>query len=159
MTENQNPCFLSPDKRLLFWRDFRQSLNQHTDDLEILNLVNSFWQKWATVKITLDWDDPQQWPTAWELIHSGDLCKSSLAYMMHETLFLSDEDRWSLDRLRLMLIKDNDHEDMYMVLLVDNKFLLNYSLDQVINIDDQLVDYNIMQEYKKAETSFFILDD
>lgn len=128
------PYFLPPDERIRDWREIRDSLISDQTDQEQLLLVLNYWQQFPTVSYFLNPDEPETWPSPWEIIYKGDLCNSSYAYMMEQTLLLGDS-RWSPDRFQLLYIDDKEKSMATIILVVDDKYVLNYSQNEIINFD------------------------
>lgn len=142
---------LSATDRIYHWKEFREDLDSIEDDRKLLLSVIKYWERWPIVLFSLDYDRPVSWATPWEIIHENYLCKSSLAYLMYHTLHLSNPTRWPVKRLKLQLIKI---EETFLVLKVDNKYLLNFTLGEVLIIGHEPVEYSIISEYKNKKGCF-----
>lgn len=142
---------LSANGRLYHWKEFREKLDSIKDDKELLLSIIKYWERWPMVMYSLDFDHPKTWATPWELIHENYLCKSSLAYLMYHTLHLSNPKRWTKRRLTLQLVKE---EETFLVLKVDNKYLLNFMYNEVIIIGNEPVKYSIISIYKNRKDRF-----
>lgn len=127
-----NPFLKPKSQRLQSWREFRNYLNSDMSDLEQLEEIVKWWSQCPLSSRTLDPYAPATWPTGWELVHQGDFCTSAIALGMEQTLLLRNG-RWNSDRVKLVLINDND-EDIYLAVLVDNKWILNYSHGEIFDI-------------------------
>lgn len=125
-----NPFMLSHVERLLVWREFRLELPGF-DEMEQLEKVATWWAKAPLHHYSIDWDNPENWPTPWELIHENSYCPAALAYLMHQTLALSG---WDPNRLRVVFIRSED--DQRLVLVVDNRFVLNFSHGEIYDYED-----------------------
>ncbi len=141
------PYLLSPKERVRHWREFRLSFDEEETDLEQVFKTIKYWQAFPIQVYFLDIDFPKKWPTPWELIMDGDFCPPSLAYMMEQTLLMSDS-RWNKDRLQLMFVDDLDSSEMKMILVIDGKYVANYLLDDVINFDIIQINCIIQHKYK-----------
>lgn len=119
-------------KRLVLWKQFRESLTNSVPEQQQLELVANWFGQIPTVNYSMDCDDCSNWPTPWELLEDGNICETGLAYLMERTLVLCPYN-WAPDRLELILIKEPQAEILRLCLLVDNKHLLNYSHSQVID--------------------------
>lgn len=128
------PWLLSPKNRLRDWKEFKDAFLKKQTDLEQLELVNNYWQQFPIGGFTLDIDSPKLWPSPWELMYEGNLCQNSLAYLMEQTLILGDE-RWRYDRLELIFMDDKMLSKSLLILVIDNKYTLNYSQNEIINFD------------------------
>lgn len=140
------PYLLPPDERIRHWREFRLSLVEEETDEEQLLEVAKYWQQFPTSQFYLDVDRPKYWPSPWQVLFDGDCCKSTLAYMMEQTLLMSD-DRWK-DRLSLVLIDDKLKSELFIILVADTKYVVNYSQNEIINFDFIVKNCIIQHEYK-----------
>lgn len=129
------PYLLSTEERLRHWKTFRCSLDETLTDEEHLLATMKYWQQYPMVGRYIDPYDPARWPTPWELLHENQFCRSSLAYMMEQTLLKSADGRWDSDRLRLRYIDDKELSEEFIVLVIDTKYVINYDLEQIINFD------------------------
>ena len=149
------PFLLSPKERVRHWREHRLSYNKNQPDLEQIVKTYKYWQQFPLINHFLDVDDPKNWPTSWELIMGGNLCSACLAYLMEQTLSMSDI-RWTEDRLNLMYVDNKSKSTLLMVLVIDNKYVVNYSHDSIINFD--IIEKNciIQQTYRMKDKRHFI---
>ena len=118
--------------RIKEWRDFRKDIKNLSSDEQILGVVN-YWSKMPVVNFVLNYNEYDKWPTAWELITEGYFDSISIAYLMMETLVICG---WNKDRFKLEYIKPDDSSEYIMVLIIDNRLVLNYSYNEVYNIDE-----------------------
>jgi len=128
-----NPFLLPPSERLAEWREFRTSL-VGIGDMEQLIAVAKWVAQAPVSKYVLDYDDPQNWCTPWELLHQGDFDDVAMAYLMEQTLFALG---WSPERMKLMMVRNQEASVQTMILLVDNKWALNYQHESVFNFDTE----------------------
>ena len=141
------PYLLSSRKRLRHWKTFRCSLDETLTDEEHLFTTMKYWQQYPLIDRYIDSYAPELWPTPWELLYENQFCRSSLAYMMEQTLLKSDDGRWKLDRLSLKYIDDKRLSDEFIILVVDNKYVINYDINQVIKFDKLIKMCHIKHEY------------
>lgn len=130
------PYLLSPGERLRHWKIFRSSLDDTLTDEEHLLMTARYWQQYPQVGRYIDPYDPAQWPTPWEMLYENQYCLSSLSYMMEQTLLKSADGRWNSDRLKLLYIDSKELSEEFIVLVADNKYVVNYELDRIINFDN-----------------------
>lgn len=140
------PYLLPAKERLKHWKDFRSDLINIDSEQEQFLRISEYWSQFPVLNHYLDVDSPENWPSPWEMIYNGDLCYSSLAYLMEQTLLLID-DKWTSDRLRLLFVSDHSISDMLMILVIDNKYVLNYSHNEVIHFDNIVKNCIIQNEY------------
>jgi len=128
------------------WKELRQSINACNDIDALANVVN-FWSLAPLSTRVLDWDEPASWPTPWEMLHLGMFDESALALGMYYTLNLSDDERWTPNRLQLILIRDIDRHVQKIILEVDKKWLLNYDYNCVVDASCNETNLLIQQRY------------
>ena len=139
-----NPFLLPSSERLLEWRQFRQSL-EGLEEHEQLDRVAK-WVAWAPLSTyVLDIYDSESWPGPWELINSGDFDDTAKAYLMEQTLIMVG---WNPERLRLHYVRNQKESMETMVLLVDNKWALNYVHSEVLNFDTERANCTYLVSYR-----------
>lgn len=103
------------------WRQFRQSLD--TSDIhEVCNTVVTWWKSAPISSMTIDPVDPTNWPTPWEMLHSGDFCENSLALGMSYTIYYANPNI----KNNLLYITDRKNSTEKLCSLIGNIHLLNY---------------------------------
>lgn len=116
-----------PEQRILNWRRYRHHL---TDDH--LAQVSRDWARCPIMLNYLQPDDAQGWPDAWQLIGGGNYCDVARALGMFYTLYYSDYRH--RDHLLLQCYKDQEnHQYLNLVICPQEKYMLNYSLGEVVN--------------------------
>lgn len=152
-----NPFLGNPKHLSSSWRDVRSSLTNDKTDLEHLNIVVNFWTKAPIVNPYLNWDDTKSWPTPWELMMDMEFDTSTVALGMEYTLLLGEDQRWNADRLQLWLVSLKDKSDQYIILNIDNRYILNHVFNSIISLEDGLKDFVIQQRYSYINKSHSIL--
>lgn len=117
-----SPFLLPPRERLADWKAFRQSLAS-LPETEQLDRVARYFAQAPLSKRALDFEQPDTWPTAWEMIGRGDWCQDSVAIGMEMTLRLGG---WDATRSDLWSIIDPAASRVGMVLIMDRAHALNY---------------------------------
>ena len=148
-----NPFLGNPKHLSSRWRDLRSRLSKDLTDQQHLDEVVRFWAKAPMVNPYLDWDNTKLWPDPWELIAGMDFDPSSVALGMEYTLLLSDDNRWSPDRLQPGLVMLKDGSQQYMVLNVDGTHILNHHFNRIIPVDECSKDFVIQQTYSYINKS------
>ncbi len=154
-----NPFLNGPKQLGQHWRDLRNQLSHEKTDLEHLELVVRFWAKAPTVNQFLDWDHTDTWLDPWELMLSGKFDESSISLGMEYTLLLSDDGRWTPDRLTLAFVCRADRTMQYIVLLVDNRYVLNFRYNTVVELEKVANEFAIYQIYRYTNKSHSIVND
>ena len=138
---------LSPSSRLEDWKNFRKSLTDDLAEEEILNRLAKYWTTVPVVRFYLDFDNPDTWPTPWELINDGEFCSTGIAYLMFKTLDLAPTEKFKKSEMKLYWIKDLEIEDLCMVLVVNSKYVLNYYYGEVKDWDELQKHCQIICDY------------
>lgn len=145
-----NSHLLSPDERLRDWKDFRKEVACIDNIEEQLLIVQEYWNKQPFILRYIDIDRPQNWPRPWKMVYNGDYCISAKVYLMEQTLLLADEKRYRPENLRLAYVDNKLISDAFMILIYDNKYVLNYQYDQIVNFDSVKKSCIIIHEYTKS---------
>lgn len=139
-------AFLYGSTHLLkLWKELRQEIGNCDNINEQLYLVVKFWSLAPLSTRVLDWDNPQNWPDAWQLIHSQLFDESSIALAMFYTLLLSE--RLDSTQLVLMLIKDQHRQLQRIILKVNNQWFLNLDYNKIVDSHSSPVKLSIQQIY------------
>lgn len=142
-----NPFLLSSSERLAAWRDFRSKISG-LEETEQLNSLATWAGQIPTVTFSLDFDDPASWPTPWELIHENRFCSTGVAYLMEQTLIMMG---WNPDRLKLIYMKNSEDQAQTMILVVDDTWVLNYSIGELFNFDTIRSGSALLAVYKAVD--------
>lgn len=143
-----NPFLLSSSELLAEWRTFRTSL-ESLEEMAQLQAVAKWVAQAPTCTYVLDSNDPSTWPGPWELLNNNDFDDTAKAYLMEQTLIMIG---WAAERLRLHFVRNFEDSMEAMILVVDNKWALNYAHAEVINFDIErakcayLVSYRVNPE-------------
>jgi len=122
---------LMPSARLDEWTTFRDGLPSLSES-EQLSQVCRWWGLAPLNKRSLDPQDPKSWMTVWEMLHTGDMCQNSIAIAMESTLRLSG---WDASRLALQMVRSEEENAEFLVVKIDDEYLLNYSYATPVNLD------------------------
>lgn len=115
-----------PEIRLQEWRAFRQDVA--TQSLaEQCSEVQLWWNLAPRSNISIDPYDMESWPGPWDMVYEGDTCKFSAALGMSYTIFCIDKDVPNT----IMRVNDLKNNDMYMVTVIDDTWVLNYNTCEV----------------------------
>src|SRR5271165_7697695 len=74
---------------------------------------------------TLDYYNPDEWPTPWEILFYGSFCTSSISLLIFYTLILLPNEK----TVELFLVEDD--RGVYLLPVINNHFVLNYELGQI----------------------------
>jgi hypothetical protein len=117
-----NPFLLGPAERLAVWRQLRNSLIYLTEEQQ-LAAVAAYWAKAPLLTFAYDLERCDDWPTIWQMIHANAWCRNTVAIGMEATLRLAG---MAADRLTLCLMHDRTIAAVLLVLIVDDRWVLNY---------------------------------
>ena len=132
------------DERLHLWKNLRKEISELTLN-EQMNIVAKFFSAVPFGSRSLDYYTPAEWPTPWEIIFHGKLCKSSISLLIFYTFSLLHTE----DKIELQLIDDG--EDEYLLPIINNTFVLNYELGKVNNCQDIAVEIQILNTYTQQD--------
>lgn len=124
-----NPFILPAQDRLEDWKAFRKSLVGLPEE-EQFDKVAKYWSLAPLSKIAYDVEAPETWLTPWEMVSAGDWCRNSVAIGMEFTLRLAGVAR---ERLRLEMFRDYDISEAVLVLIIDERRVLNYTYAEVVD--------------------------
>lgn len=130
------------------WRNLRSCLTSDLGDTVHLSMVCDFWKQAPVRARILDWDSPSSWPDPWTMMHEADFDESSIALGMFYTLLLSEDQRWIPDRVKILLIRDRTMEIQRLVLLVDDRWLMNLDHGVIMEKDRIMPHLLVQQRYQ-----------
>ena len=126
---------LNYDSRLRSWYDLRQTLQNADTKTKCLE-IDKWWQHAPLVTHYLHPHEIETWPGPWELINDNEYCNLARGLGMIYTLLLL-----GITDIDFCLGKDDNDEDVALVMVDRAKYVLNYWPDMVVNIN--LTNFNI----------------
>ena len=152
----ENPFLGNPKQLAKTWRNLRAQLTSDKTDIQHLEIVAKFWSRSPISAPFIDWDNPSTWLDPWELMYEDIFDAIAVAIGMEYTLLLADDKRWTSDRLQLILACTEDTSVQQLMLVVDNKWLLNCEHATVLLLNDktQIV---IQQKYSYTNKTHVIV--
>ena len=112
--------------RLASWNQLRQQ--SATEDLDTaLVSINSWWFQSPWTAYHLHWDDQQDWPDPWQLLSDDQYCPVARGLGIMYTIAM-------LDREDLQDAQMIEYQSDNLVLVNNEKYILNWDPDQVLNI-------------------------
>lgn len=131
MEHNLTHWYGTTTEKILAWRELRQqSIDKSLE--HVVQSINSWWAYSLWVKKTIDPYTPSSWPTPWELINRGEFCRSAIALGQAYTLWLCVPD----SDIELWLINNFSEKDVHLVVVIDKKYILNYTLGHVLTLEE-----------------------
>ena len=127
------------ETRLRSWVDLRNSIKDSTLENQCIE-IDKFWQRVPIVNHYLHTDFIHEWPDPWQLISDNAYCYYARALGMVYTLLLLGN-----KNIALVLAKDDNSNEVVLVLVDNAKYVLNYWPDMVVNIS--LDNFVIIKEF------------
>ena len=124
-----NIFILDSETRLRSWVNLRNKLSTLTLDIQCQE-VDKFWQNVPLSNYYLHPDFIKDWPTPWELLNDNTYCYYARALGMIYTLLLVGN-----KSIELVEAKDDNSNEVVLVLVDNAKYVLNYWPDTVVNND------------------------
>ena len=132
------------DERLHLWKKLRDDIKDAQLDTQLKDIAK-FCSKMPFGSRTLDYYSPEDWPTPWEILFHGSFCTSSISLLIFYTLTLLN----TPPTIELYLVEDDD--GIYLLPIIDNKFVLNFELGAVNNYVDVQDEFKVLQKYTKEQ--------
>jgi hypothetical protein len=120
---------LNYDSRLQHWYDLRQKL-QNADTATKCIEIDKWWQSAPLVNHYLHPHEIDAWPGPWELLNDNEYCPLARGLGMIYTLLLT-----GVTDVDFCIGKDDNDEDVALVMVDNAKYVLNYWPDMVVNIN------------------------
>lgn len=131
MEHNLTHWYGTTTEKILAWRELRQQSIDKSQEY-VVQSINNWWAYSLWVKKTIDPYVPSSWPTPWELINRGEFCRSAIALGQAYTLWLCAPD----SDVELWLINNFSEKDVHLVVVIDKKHILNYTLGHVLTLEE-----------------------
>jgi hypothetical protein len=129
-------------QKILAWRTLRQELLGKNLD-QIIEEINDWWTFSPWVKKTLDPYNPDMWPNPWDMLNRGEFCRSAIALGQAYTLWLCAP----YANTELWLVNNFSEKDIHLVVVIDEKYVLNYTLGQVLTLDK--CDFEVLNKFTR----------
>jgi hypothetical protein len=133
-----NVFILDYEARLRAWATLREKISQLPIVQKCVE-IDAFWQRVPLMNHYLHVDYINDWPGPWQLISDNTYCYYSRALGMIYTLILSDT-----KNIELVEAKDDNSNEVVLVLVDNAKYVLNYWPDTVVN--------NLITDFKITRT-------
>jgi len=113
-------------KRLESWNHLRQQCKLTTVDTTV-STINRWWFQTPWTAYHLHWDDQVDWPDPWQLLSDNQYCPLARGLGILYTIAM-------LDRADLQDVCMIEYLGDNLVLVAQEKYILNWDPDQVLNI-------------------------
>lgn len=122
-----NVFILDYPYRLKSWSTLRSKILSLPTSEKCIEIDN-FWQRVPLINHYLHTDYIREWPDPWQLISDNTYCNYARALGMIYTLILTDT-----KNIALVEAKDDNSNEVVLVLVDNAKYVLNYWPDTVVN--------------------------
>jgi len=113
-------------ERLESWAQLRQHCCQLAPEPALIK-INSWWFGTPWTAYHLHWDDQADWPDPWQLLSDNQYCPVARGLGIMYTIAM-------LDREDLQDARMIEYQSDNLVLVAQEKYILNWDPDQVVNI-------------------------
>ena len=113
-------------ERLESWAQLRQQC-QTLDSEPALIKINQWWFQTPWTAYHLHWDDQEDWPDPWQLLSDNQYCPVARGLGIMYTISM-------LDREDMQDAHMIEYQSDNLVLVAQEKYILNWDPDQVVNI-------------------------
>jgi hypothetical protein len=132
------------EERLRLWKKLRHDIESLPCE-ERLNKIAEFCAYVPIGSRSVDYYDPQSWPSPWEILFNGSFCTSSTSILIFYTLELITPPT----PIELWLVEDDD--DIFLLPVIDNQYVLNYELGKVNRYPEIQDRFKVLLKYTKAQ--------
>ena len=133
---------INNDECLRLWKELRDSIQNLSLDDKLKEVAN-FTSSMPFGHRTIDYYSPWDWPTPWEILYHSMFCTSSISLLIYHTLSLVDK-----SVIELYLVED---DDVYLLPVINNTYVLNYELGKVILLSEISQDIKILKIYTSKD--------
>jgi hypothetical protein len=133
-----NIFILDFETRLRSWVELRATIKDLPINEQCIE-IDRFWQRVPLQNHYLHTDFMKEWPSPWQLISDNTYCYYARALgMIYTLLLLGNKD------IALVEAKDDNSNEVVLVLVDNAKYVLNYWPDTVVN--NRLADFAIIKQ-------------
>jgi hypothetical protein len=141
---NLSIWYKTTTEKILAWRELRQNAVGMTVD-NLIEAVNTWWTFSPWVRKTIDPYKPETWPSPWDMINKGEFCRSAIALGQAYTLWITAPNT----NVELWLVNNFSEKDVHLVVVIDEKTVLNYILGHVLPIEQ--CDFETLNKITKSD--------
>lgn len=132
------------EEKIFLWKKLRQEILDEALSEKLLKIA-LFCASIPFSSRTIDYYSPSLWPTPWEILFYNSFCPSSISLLVYYTLTMVDQNV----TIQLLLVEDKT--GIYLLPLIDNKFILNYELGMISNYSEIKENFKILKKYSKGQ--------
>ena len=115
------------ENRLRAWQQLRDRCRRQSVP-EALAAINQWWYQTPWTPYLLHWDDRSDWPDPWQLLENHRFCSVARGLGILYTVAM-------LERRDLIDAELVEAGDDNLVLICDQKYILNWDREQIVNIN------------------------
>lgn len=140
-----NPFLVSPEERITLWRNLRNNINGLPLENQ-LTIIDNWWllAPFSTWLIDLEFFEKQHSP--WELLHDNSWTPASILFMKEQSLLLCNQT--NIFQIEIAYIFDISSATDLLIMIIDDKYVMNYSLGEVIDFKNILPQIKILRKYR-----------
>ena len=127
--------------RLEAWSALRSQTHAMPCD-QALEKINAWWHQTPWKPYYLHWDDQPRWPDPWQLLSDDIYCPVAKGLGILYTISMLD--RADMADAELVLTESGDN----LVLVGKTKYILNWSLDSVVNTFQEVKIVRQLKQYQ-----------
>lgn len=135
---------ISDDERIRLWKKLREDVVDFPINVQ-LEQIAKFCSTMPFSSRTLDYYSSENWPTPWEILFHGTFCTSSISLLIFYTLTLIP----NKENVELFLVEDK--EDIYLLPVVNNHYVLNYHLGEISTYPEIEHNFKVLKQYTESE--------
>ena len=132
------------DVRLHLWKKLRAEIEDKSIEFQLDSIVQ-FFKDVPLGTRSVDYYSPDTWTTPWEILFHGSFCTSSVSILMFYTLILANTNH----KIELWVVKDNGGD--YLLPIIDDQYVLNYSPGEVSSYPDIQDYFIVMQKFPQTQ--------
>ena len=129
-------------ERLVRWKELREDISDK-DVTTSLDTVAKFWAKVPYSNSKLNLYDFDSWNSPWELLSKKVLCDNMITLMMYYTIDMA------LPNVNIDIRIVHLRRENFIVAVIDDKYIMNYDIGKVVDIDD--INVNFVYTYTKKD--------
>ena len=145
---------LPTEARLVLWRNFRKTLEWI--DLEDAAKASAEW--WAAIptlestpNVSAPWAT-DTWPDPWNLLSTGPLDHTHTSVAIAYTLWMTALPE-NKERIELGVLNSQERRQILLVVVIDNKWLINYNSGKVVDMsqlegDTEMLSTHVYSTFK-----------
>lgn len=137
---------LSSTEALAEWKSFRKNLNGNT---ALEDVATHFFDVPLGARC-VDYYTPENWLSPWEILSFKAYCRSNVTLLMYYSIVLSELPGYAAE---VALI--DDFADIFLVLIINKKHVLNFELGKVTDLCEVMADVKIIEIFDSKRIKYY----